>query len=162
MSPVWDHPRSCGEQVYLFVAFTAIIGSPPLMRGTVWEFAISIILLRITPAHAGNRNSLQNVLGASWDHPRSCGEQSDTPANQSNEIGSPPLMRGTAPPPVLFTVTVGITPAHAGNSQCCGKGQQTYKDHPRSCGEQHCLFQSPSQTEGSPPLMRGTVWLKCQ
>ncbi len=31
-----DHPRTCGEQLFLFALVKTVKGSPPHMRGTDW------------------------------------------------------------------------------------------------------------------------------
>ena len=49
-----DHPRSCGEQLYVLPLFPVDKGSPPLMRGTVGSAFIKFTTVGITPAHAGN------------------------------------------------------------------------------------------------------------
>ena len=72
---VRDHPRTCGEQYRLKMHFNRVLGSPPHMRGTVALGCVIGVLLRITPAHAGNStDGLQRFI-LSEDHPRTCGEQ---------------------------------------------------------------------------------------
>ena len=51
-----DHPRACGEQHPIELKTVATSGSPPRMRGTVILLNRSMLYLRITPAHAGNRS----------------------------------------------------------------------------------------------------------
>ena len=51
-----------------------------------------------------------------------------------------------------------ITPAHAGNSIPPVTLRAQRKDHPRSCGEQVSDEYKEKVQEGSPPLMRGTVY----
>ena len=48
-----DHPRTCGEKITAAIAFAALLGSPPHMRGKVHHFPSNIGARRITPAHAG-------------------------------------------------------------------------------------------------------------
>ena len=49
----WDHPRVCGEKVFLSVPATSVLGSPPRMRGKV-PFSIECgFCTGITPAYAG-------------------------------------------------------------------------------------------------------------
>ena len=52
----WDHPRVCGEQVFLRLLKGLDMGSPPRVRGTVIVQILSGHHERITPACAGNRN----------------------------------------------------------------------------------------------------------
>ena len=57
-----DHPRLCGEKAWLFPVKSKIKGSPPPMRGKVlptWETSAD---LRITPAYAGKRRQMCEIL----------------------------------------------------------------------------------------------------
>ena len=51
------------------------VGSPPHMRGKGDKIANVIDLLRITPAHAGKRQFILDILDGNQDHPRTCGEK---------------------------------------------------------------------------------------
>ena len=53
-TPPWDHPRTCGEHLIIFIRQITVWGSPPHMRGTRGQTVDSTHALRITPAHAGN------------------------------------------------------------------------------------------------------------
>ena len=53
-SSLQDHPRACGEQLFLAVLIKHAAGSPPRMRGTDLFDHVIDQCLRITPAHAGN------------------------------------------------------------------------------------------------------------
>ena len=57
-SETTDHPRVCGEQKLAFVRKQANGGSPPRVRGTAYVYIVQQTLNRITPACAGNRQSL--------------------------------------------------------------------------------------------------------
>ena len=48
-----DHPRTCGEKIAVGSHSSAILGSPPHMRGKVPEYLGGDRIMRITPAHAG-------------------------------------------------------------------------------------------------------------
>ena len=112
-----DHPRSCGEQLKASEFCSNCVGSPPLMRGTAGPFFAGRGRYRITPAHAGNSDCQWCDRQCQKDHPRSCGEQASASKDLWNNVGSPPLMRGTA---AVFrgpASRLGITPAHAGNRQ---------------------------------------------
>ena len=54
---VGDHPRACGEQGSPGSHRVPGSGSPPRMRGTALDISDEIRIVRITPAHAGNRGS---------------------------------------------------------------------------------------------------------
>ena len=90
------------------------------------------------------------------DHPRLRGEQRAVINEEFQDIGSPPLARGTANNTVLMAWTLGITPACAGNSYSCYIHKRRIRDHPRLRGEQFFLPIKPFNTAGSPPLARGT------
>ena len=48
-----DHPRTCGEKRTTSMPVPSAEGSPPHMRGKAKLLIVKILLLRITPAHAG-------------------------------------------------------------------------------------------------------------
>ena len=50
-----DHPRTCGEKLYITRYRALHWGSPPHMRGKVAAMPFCANLCRITPAHAGKR-----------------------------------------------------------------------------------------------------------
>ena len=136
-------------------------GSSPHMRGT--EFYSIAIKLRfgIIPVHAGNR--LQGLIryGTRWDHPRTCGEQQQALTERGQGEGSSPHMRGTVRYCYRTTNTIGIIPAHAGNSDLAAFFYPALRDHPRTCGEQGQNGSSVFEKMGSSPHMRGTAhcWL---
>ena len=70
-----DHPRTCGEQVSFSDQPKPIKGSPPHMRGTEMSSYNAYVPVRITPAHAGNREGAEAMDVTIRDHPRTCGEQ---------------------------------------------------------------------------------------
>ena len=94
--------------------------------------------------------------GATWDHPRVCGEQQAATMPPEQVEGSPPRVRGTGNISGDFEVILGITPACAGNRT--GESAQVVvpKDHPRVCGEQKGDWRRGSGLRGSPPRVRGT------
>ena len=49
----------------------------------------------------------------------------------------------------------GITPADAGKTATANRTAQCAEDHPRGCGENHCIIPHSNDTLGSPPRMRG-------
>ena len=114
--PFRDHPRTCGEQQRCPVTTAWLLGSPPHMRGTVYEDCEGTFGIGITPAHAGNSSSAIFFLFDTWDHPRTCGEQFERSNMSKFTRGSPPHMRGTGVGEDEMIVGVRITPAHAGNS----------------------------------------------
>ena len=73
--PAWDHPRVCGEKVILLYHLSALMGSPPRMRGKEERRKARETGLRITPAYAGKRMLGIMRTTTAKDHPRVCGEK---------------------------------------------------------------------------------------
>src|SRR5574344_1857113 len=96
---------------------------------------------RITPAHAGNTTVADSSTALGGDHPRTCGEHLKTLPLFYRMEGSPPHMRGTLSRLFLLSLTIGITPAHAGNTGLRPAFPSRRQDHPRTCGE-HYFFTS--------------------
>ncbi len=70
-----DHPRLCGEKVGFCLLLACQLGSPPPMRGKVYNSSRVEQRNRITPAYAGKR-LLQGIgVSGNKDHPRLCGEK---------------------------------------------------------------------------------------
>ena len=115
-SVLQDHPRVCGEQWRPSALVSRLRGSPPRVRGTALFFQNSNRFFRITPACAGNRLLVHDLLPQLQDHPRVCGEQLNQTCDIIGLLGSPPRVRGTANPNCKRARTDGITPACAGNS----------------------------------------------
>ena len=130
-----DHPRRCGENIYLPFHCYSVRGSPPQVRGKLSIPSLSNDDNRITPADAGK------TLTAS----RLC------PKNP----GSPPRMRGKLTQSSMSILHTGITPADAGKTLFSLFGTCGGRDHPRGCGENYQNHLKPHPQEGSPPRMRG-------
>ena len=69
-----DHPRRCGENVFLHFDSFQKMGSPPQVRGKRFPYRAHDAENRITPAGAGK--TLFHAAEKSFlvDHPRRCGE----------------------------------------------------------------------------------------
>ena len=52
-SPVWDHPRMCGEKLFFELFAFGNRGSPPHVRGKVSGKLFNVLAVGITPACAG-------------------------------------------------------------------------------------------------------------
>ena len=132
-----DHPRRCGENIYLPFHCYSVRGSPPQVRGKLSIPSLSNDDNRITPADAGK------TLTAS----RLC------PKNP----GSPPRMRGKLTQSSMSILHTGITPADAGKTLFSLFGTCGGRDHPRGCGENVPTYLKPLSVPGSPPRMRGKL-----
>ena len=70
-----DHPRLCGEKVWIKIIYLLHKGSPPPMRGKAKYLTNTVKSCRITPAYAGKRYTMQVWVSTVQDHPRLCGEK---------------------------------------------------------------------------------------
>ena len=153
-----DHPRVCGEEPPTGDGLNLILGSPPRMRGRVWRSFVLRLTFGITPAYAGKRFLVYNVLYYGWDYPRVCGEESFWNSVQQAQRGSPPRMRGRVFLPAYARYVRGITPAYAGKSTDIAIPWPATEDHPRVCGEETFNRREVWRITGSPPRMRGRVF----
>ena len=113
----------------------------------------------ITPAYAGKRRS---SFPAPWcwrDHPRVCGEKQAAVALPQPVLGSPPRMRGKVVLSSENPLCRGITPAYAGKSRSSARPHHSHRDHPRACGEKTEYRALVTAHQGSPPRMRGKVFI---
>ena len=58
-----DHPRVCGEQIFLTHSAPVRVGSSPRMRGTARVVASAQASFRIIPAYAGNSELARKYAG---------------------------------------------------------------------------------------------------
>ena len=156
-STAGDHPRVCGEKIWLSSVCVHASGSPPRMRGKVPGLLLQHLTHGITPAYAGKSVQPYKWLVTTQDHPRVCGEKEICRKTQNIVPGSPPRMRGKASSHFCTCSTFGITPAYAGKSTCSFGHPLASRDHPRVCGEKMAQWISVSAMPGSPPRMRGKV-----
>ena len=131
------------------------VGSPPRMRGKVFEQVYTRIPFRITPACVGKSIRPSSMASVPWDHPRVCGEKNQVSTAQENAKGSPPRMRGKGNTRGKLAQCDGITPACAGKSWSRRAESRKKRDHPRVCGEKALKSWLMSGDVGSPPRVRG-------
>ena len=91
-----DHPRVCGEKSFKTSISCGYRGSPPRMRGKVMRVCMATGLRGITPAYAGKSTGRGRTALFAGDHPRVCGEKSQSTSASRRALGSPPRMRGKA------------------------------------------------------------------
>ena len=115
-SRVEDHPRVCGEKLFMVVTDIAPVGSPPRMRGKGSAYMLIVFGSGITPAYAGKRTHTEAEVMPIEDHPRVCGEKTCAINSNIDAKGSPPRMRGKGSAAGQHSTGVGITPAYAGKS----------------------------------------------
>ena len=150
-----DHPRVCGEKLRESRGLNRTRGSPPRMRGKVFDADYSILRSGITPAYAGKSYTRTCYAYNVRDHPRVCGEKISSVQTENTQEGSPPRMRGKAVYKDIKRAAAGITPAYAGKSVPLRPFAVVSGDHPRVCGEKKAYISQSSSRPGSPPRMRG-------
>ena len=151
------HPRSRGEHAASAWSRTATVGSPPLARGTHQHGAPASHVGRLTPARAGNTSRKVNPACTAAAHPRSRGEHFGSHYVARNDLGSPPLARGTPQASSATPLILRLTPARAGNTCTLWLHRNAIAAHPRSRGEHRYLPPFTPFILGSPPLARGTL-----
>ena len=112
-----DHPRTRGEYLISSAYLTSLVGSPPHTRGIHKMISIDTLGKGITPAHAGNTYSVLHCCRPDRDHPRTRGEYFAFSLIASLYSGSPPHTRGIRANINHYSTSLGITPAHAGNTR---------------------------------------------
>ena len=158
--PGWDHPRTCGEKTDVTSSVVFRSGSPPHMLGKASPFHFHFSFIGITPAHAGKSTLFFMDSFGFWDHPRTCGEKTHVTIAGVSKKGSPPHMRGKAYSERYRDALEGITPAHAGKRLDPKEMRKIYRDHPRTCGEKNASHANDKANLGSPPHMRGKVYME--
>ena len=78
LSDTKDHPRVCGEKVSQRPFRAVSAGSPPRMRGKGVHGVLQELCCGITPAYAGKSLIRTRNMAANRDHPRVCGEKTQT------------------------------------------------------------------------------------
>ena len=131
----WDHPRSRGDNYQIGQNRLFEEGSPPLTRGQPDATIASLMVQRITPAHAGTTMPSALRQSCRWDHPRSRGDNVVRISVPASCEGSPPLTRGQLFVALTTQTNQRITPAHAGTTFPLGIQSPCVQDHPRSRGD---------------------------
>ena len=114
------------------------------------------MLLGITPAYAGNTQTLICSYLYTEDHPRLRGEHFNLWNTLPVVTGSPPPTRGTLIFDIVRTFVRRITPAYAGNTIIMHYCLIYFRDHPRLRGEHPGSRICKRRLTGSPPPTRGT------
>ena len=130
-----DQPRTCGEYVVVVRGVDDDYGSAPHMRGILWGEGGCRAGLGISPAHAGNTQTLTGSQTRVSDQPRTCGEYCSSTAWVWGWSGSAPHMRGIPTATWWWMAFTRISPAHAGNTRTSRPAPLSPRDQPRTCGE---------------------------
>ena len=145
----------CGEKAQRARGLNLILGSPPHVRGKEDRRTHTHKTHGITPACAGKSRIHRVCTDRHRDHPRMCGEKDFKSAHPSQQLGSPPRMRGKVLQWCREDFFSGITPAYAGKSSFLSGCTRIPRDHPRVCGEKNATISRSVRFTGSPPRMRG-------
>ena len=129
------------------------------MRGKLNAQLAPSTVIRITPAGAGKTQQQTHRPLVCWDHPRRCGENAHAAKNTPGGQGSPPQVRGKPFGCSICSSFTGITPAGAGKTAEALGGLANHGDHPRRCGENLSGRLLPGGALGSPPQVRGKLFL---
>jgi len=111
---IMDHPRVCGNYVWLSATRRDGAGSPPRVRELLDHYAQIDRLARITPACAGITLPLHKNSILLQDHPRVCGNYHAYPCIEKCYKGSPPRVRELHDTGAQDAGSTRITPACAG------------------------------------------------
>ena len=111
-----DHPRACGEHLWLVMTLIADAGSSPRLRGARWYYRCDKRNAGIIPALAGS--TCADEVGAlpTRDHPRACGEHVKDGKRQYKGEGSSPRLRGAPIWSLVILLLDRIIPALAGST----------------------------------------------
>ena len=154
---VRDHPRACGEHLFLMRFSALYLGSSPRLRGTPAADREPHLQAGIIPALAGNTKRIHGAGIHGRDHPRACGEHVMGAAAGLHKVGSSPRLRGTHTTHEMNESVRGIIPALAGNTRYCLPPYAVWGDHPRACGEHSSPTMIIRTVSGSSPRLRGTL-----
>ena len=134
-------------------------GSPPQVRGKRCKKYCRNATFGITPAGAGKTRTVRMLCCGCRDHPRRCGENASSGCPRGMNLGSPPQVRGKPSCCVTFLSFFRITPAGAGKTAQTRIHNGLLEDHPRRCGENKLRRNPTRHTLGSPPQVRGKLFL---
>ena len=112
-----DHPRRCGENLFVPDGQEIADGSPPQVRGKQLFTGKLNSNFRITPAGAGKTPPKARFIPLSQDHPRRCGENLSAGITRKSVLGSPPQVRGKLLAVSIVLCKPRITPAGAGKTR---------------------------------------------
>ncbi len=131
-------------------------GAPPPARGTVAGAVVLAVGPGITPACAGNRESVRDGMSVPSGSPPPARGTGRWWGGCVARCGITPACAGTAGVQLVSAVRPGSTPACAGNSAHLTRPTFGRWDHPRLRGEQRFYDPLGTRYGGSPPPARGT------
>ena len=93
-SSAGEHPRVCGENIYLIGGMNPTMGTSPRMRGKHLHAVRTTGFNRNIPAYAGKTIAPSIWCMTSEEHPRVCGENYYDTCLDMSSRGTSPRMRG--------------------------------------------------------------------
>ena len=111
-----DHPRMCGEHLWMQASTGATSGSSPHVRGALWPRVSGRASIGIIPACAGSTMITAAAHPRCRDHPRMCGEHWLRSLGFRSAAGSSPHVRGAHHSKKVGKPCTGIIPACAGST----------------------------------------------
>ena len=150
------HPRAYGERCRMPSPPPNPSSSPPRIRGTRHRTAWRWCRRELTPAHTGNASLIGESSFWRRAHPRAYGEHENLSEYMTEEVSSPPRIRGTLVQSRGESRGKELTPAHTGNTLWFVKAPGLPRAHPRAYGEHSNKWQYIRPCWSSPPRIRGT------
>ena len=120
---------------------------------------MSVMSVRLIPAHAGKTDVCFSVSVSVQAHPRSRGENLEDHWEVLEADGSSPLTRGKRASRQTTSEVTGLIPAHAGKTTPRWSNLSSRSAHPRSRGENRGRWRQHVGVDGSSPLTRGKLLL---
>ena len=111
-----DHPRMCGEHIYMTDPDVLGPGSSPHVRGARRVGMDAAVFRGIIPACAGSTRTPNTRAVRRRDHPRMCGEHCRQSGIRIRHGGSSPHVRGALRRRPIRGSCGGIIPACAGST----------------------------------------------
>ena len=153
-------PRACGDRP--FAARGDHLGhvSPPRMRGSTCHEPEGLVIVWVSPAHAGIDLAARVAGGGGDGLPRACGDRPHPHVAVCRADRSPPRMRGSTLYIATGTNHLLVSPAHAGIDPSHSLGGSFVWRLPRACGDRPGHRVAGSLQPVSPPRMRGSTLLE--
>ena len=150
------HPRVCGEASWWVRSAHQRPGPSPRVRGSPRVAAHGGASAGSIPACAGKPASPWPAASPCRVHPRVCGEAIRQRWPGADEPGPSPRVRGSLYWDDLEYAGEGSIPACAGKPSRAGRRWQTWRVHPRVCGEAPYVVAGNESLNGPSPRVRGS------
>ena len=112
-----EHPRVCGENLFVGDVIGQGKGTSPRMRGKHAAGVSRNLRSRNIPAYAGKTSSAFFSASSFSEHPRVCGENHHCYQHPKLQHGTSPRMRGKHRPVQINFLVIRNIPAYAGKTR---------------------------------------------